>query len=140
MADLFDAARPVDDRYTPPPCGELDEIAAVFDDGRLSGGAAVLAAYEQALAGWFGVSRAVAVNSGSSALHATLVALGVTPGTEVIVPATAPAIQPSVSGTALTRPPTSGAAYRARRAPRPRRRRETWCRQSPGTSRAPCPR
>jgi perosamine synthetase len=90
MADLFDAAHPVDDRYTPPPCGELDEIATVFDDGRLSGGAPVLAAYERALAGWFGVARAVAVNSGSSALHATLVALGVTPGTEVIVPATAP--------------------------------------------------
>jgi dTDP-4-amino-4,6-dideoxygalactose transaminase len=86
----FDAAHPVDDRYTPPPCGELDEIQAAFADGRLSGGAPVLPVYEQALAGWFGVKRAIAVNSGSSALHATLVALDVRPGTEVLVPATAP--------------------------------------------------
>jgi perosamine synthetase len=86
----FDAAHPVADRYTPPPCGELDEIQAAFADGRLSGGAPVLSVYEQALAGWFGVKRAIAVNSGSSALHATLVALDVRPGTEVLVPATAP--------------------------------------------------
>ena len=46
--------------------------------------------YEQALAGWFGAARAVAVNSGTSALHATLVALDVHAGDEVIVPATAP--------------------------------------------------
>jgi dTDP-4-amino-4,6-dideoxygalactose transaminase len=87
---VFDATHPVDDRYTPPACGELDEIADVLADGRLSGGALVLPIYEQALAAWFGVKRAVAVNSGSSALHATLVALGVRPGDEVLVPATAP--------------------------------------------------
>jgi perosamine synthetase len=70
--------------------GELDEIADVLADGRLSGGALVLPTYEKALAGWFGVRRAVAVNSGNSALHATLVALGVRAGDEVLVPATAP--------------------------------------------------
>ncbi|WP_131746336.1 DegT/DnrJ/EryC1/StrS family aminotransferase [Frankia sp. Cppng1_Ct_nod] len=86
----FDAAHPVDDRYTPPACGELDEITGVLADGRLSGGAPVLPIYEKALAGWFGVQRAVAVNSGTSALHATLIALGVRPGDEVLVPATAP--------------------------------------------------
>jgi perosamine synthetase len=86
----FDAKNPVDDRYTPPACGELDEIADVLADGRLSGGALVLPIYENAVAGWFGVKRAVAVNSGSSALHATLVALGVGAGDEVLVPATAP--------------------------------------------------
>ncbi|MDG4833782.1 DegT/DnrJ/EryC1/StrS family aminotransferase [Solwaraspora sp. WMMD1047] len=85
-----DAARPVNDRYTPSPCGELDEIAEVLAEGRLSGGAPVLPRYEQALADWFGVKRAVAVNSGSSALHATLVALGVRAGDQVLVPATAP--------------------------------------------------
>lgn len=86
----FTATRPVDDRYVPTPCGELDEIAAVFNNGPLSGGAPVLAMYERALARWFGATRAVAVNAGSSALHATLVALDVKPGAEVIVPATAP--------------------------------------------------
>lgn len=86
----YDAANPVDDRYSPPASGELDEIAEILADGRLSGGARILPVYEKALAGWFGVQRAVAVNSGSSALHATLVALGVRPGDEVLVPATAP--------------------------------------------------
>ena len=86
----FDATHPVDDRYTPPPCGELDEIRTAFADGRLSGGAPAVAVYERALAGWFGVTRAIAVNSGTSALHATLIALDVRPGTEVLVPATAP--------------------------------------------------
>lgn len=87
---VFDAAWPLDDPFNPPPCGELDEIAAVLAGGRLSGGASVLAVYERALAAWFGSSRAVAVNSGSSALHATLVALGVRAGDEVLIPATAP--------------------------------------------------
>ena len=86
----FDAANPVDDRYAPPAAGELDEIGEVLKDGRLSGGALILPIYEKALAGWFGVKRAVVVNSGTSALHATLVALGLRAGDEVLVPATAP--------------------------------------------------
>ncbi|MFG1913820.1 DegT/DnrJ/EryC1/StrS family aminotransferase [Micromonospora sp. NPDC048898] len=81
---------PVDDRYSPPPCGELDEIRAVLDDGRLSGGAQILPVYERTLAHRFGAARAIAVNSGSSALHAALIAFNVRPGTEVLVPATAP--------------------------------------------------
>jgi dTDP-4-amino-4,6-dideoxygalactose transaminase len=87
---IFDTTHPVDDRYRPPACGELDEIAGLLADGRLSGGAPVLAAYEQALTTWFETTRAVAVNSGSSALHATLAALDVKPGSEVLVPAIAP--------------------------------------------------
>ncbi|WP_326559785.1 DegT/DnrJ/EryC1/StrS family aminotransferase [Micromonospora sp. NBC_01796] len=86
----YDASRPIDDRYLPPDCDELQAVRDVLDDGRLSGGAAVLPLYERALARWFGVPHAVAVNSGSSALHAALVAFKTGPGTEVIVPATAP--------------------------------------------------
>lgn len=86
----FDAVHAVNDRYTPPPAGELDALADLLDDGRLSGGAPILAAYEHALAAWFGVRRAVAVNSGSSALHASLHTLGVRYGSEVLIPATAP--------------------------------------------------
>ncbi|QOC94615.1 DegT/DnrJ/EryC1/StrS family aminotransferase [Micromonospora craniellae] len=86
----YDLDHPVDDRYSPPPCGELEEIRAVLDDGRLSGGAQVLPLYERALAARFGAARAIAVNSGTSALHAALVAFDVRPGTEVLVPATAP--------------------------------------------------
>ena len=86
----FSSCRPVNDRYSPPECGELDEIADLLADGQLSGGAPVVSRYEHALAEWFGVRRAVAVNSGTSALHATLVALGVGADDEVLVPATAP--------------------------------------------------
>jgi dTDP-4-amino-4,6-dideoxygalactose transaminase len=86
----FDADHPVPDRYHPAPSGELDAIGEVLADGRLAGGAPVVAVYEQALARWFRAARAVAVNSGTSALHATLTALNVKPGTEVLVPAIAP--------------------------------------------------
>lgn len=86
----FTSTNPVGDRYVPPPCGELDQIADVFAGGQLSGGAQILPQYEQALAKWFGVRHAIAVNSGTSALHATLAALDVGPGDEVLVPATAP--------------------------------------------------
>src|ERR1700729_2544955 len=86
----FDVAHPVGDRYAPPSCGEIVAITDVLADGRLSGGAPVVPVYEQALATWFGVRRAVAVNSGTSALHATLISVGVRPGDEVLVPATAP--------------------------------------------------
>ncbi|GGJ94793.1 aminotransferase DegT [Pilimelia anulata] len=87
---FFSADRPVDDRDRPPACGEAAALADVLADGRLSGGAAVVAAYEDALAEWFGVDFAIAVNSGSSALHAALAGLGVGDGDEVLVPATAP--------------------------------------------------
>ena len=87
---LHTAAHPVDDRYVPPPCGELDEIQTLLADGRLSGGAPILPTCETALARYFGAARAIAVNSGSSALHAALACLDVRAGTEVLVPATAP--------------------------------------------------
>jgi len=93
---MFDAANPVADRYGPPACGELTEITDVLADGRLSGGAPILPMYEQALAGWFGVKRTVAVNSGTSALHAALIALDVRPGDEVLVPATETGIHAEV--------------------------------------------
>lgn len=61
-----------------------------MNGGQLSGGAPIIAAYEDALASFFGSRYAVAVNSGSSALHAALVTVGAAPGSEVIVPAVAP--------------------------------------------------
>src|ERR1700761_7505298 len=64
------------------------EIAAVSDvlrSGRLSLGTE-LPAFEQALARLHEVPHAVAVSSGTAALHLALVALGIGPGDEVIVP------------------------------------------------------
>lgn len=85
-----DDSRAVPDRYAPPPAGELPALQAALSGGVLSGGAHVVTDYEAALAGRFGAAHAIAVNSGSSALHAVLHVLGARPGTEVIVPATAP--------------------------------------------------
>ena len=42
--------------------------------------------FERELAGWLGAGHAVAVSSGTAALHLALVAAGVKPGDEVIVP------------------------------------------------------
>jgi dTDP-4-amino-4,6-dideoxygalactose transaminase len=63
------------------------EAADVLASGRLvqSAGARV-AAFEAGFASWIGVPHAVAVSSGTAALHAALVAVGVGPGDEVIVP------------------------------------------------------
>ena len=46
-----------------------------------------VAEFEQALADFVGTSEAVAVSSGTAALHAAMYALGIGPGHEVIVPA-----------------------------------------------------
>jgi perosamine synthetase len=43
--------------------------------------------FEQAFAGYVGADEAVAVSSGTAALHAAIYALGIEPGDEVIVPA-----------------------------------------------------
>lgn len=88
--EVFSRDDLVADRYHPPDVGELEELAGVLADGRLSGGAPIVAAYEQALAAYFGSAHAVAVNSGSSALHAALHAVGAVDGAEVIVSAVAP--------------------------------------------------
>lgn len=86
----FTESRPAPDRYAPPLRDEAAAISAVLAGGMLSGGAQVVADYEIALAARFGVAHAIAVNSGSSALHAVLHVLGAGPGAEVLVPATAP--------------------------------------------------
>jgi perosamine synthetase len=44
-------------------------------------------AFERALAGFVGAKEAVAVSSGTAALHACMFALGIGPGDEVVVPA-----------------------------------------------------
>jgi dTDP-4-amino-4,6-dideoxygalactose transaminase len=65
---------------------ELDAIAGVLADGRLTMGPRV-AAFESAVAGAVGTAHAVAVSSGTAALHLALLALGVGEGDEVVVPA-----------------------------------------------------
>ncbi|MCD6555196.1 MAG: DegT/DnrJ/EryC1/StrS family aminotransferase [Anaerolineae bacterium] len=65
-----------------------DDIQAVVDvlrSGRLALGPRTRA-FEEALANYVGVHHAVAVNSGTSALHLLVRALGLGPGDEVLVP------------------------------------------------------
>jgi UDP-4-amino-4,6-dideoxy-N-acetyl-beta-L-altrosamine transaminase len=68
---------------------EADDIAAAvaaLSSGHITQGAQV-AAFEQALAAQTGAARAVAVSSGTAALHLALAALDVGPGDLVVVPA-----------------------------------------------------
>jgi perosamine synthetase len=65
---------------------ELAEIAAVLETGQLTMGPKV-AELEELLADACGVEHAVAVSSGTAALHLAILALGFEPGDEVLVPA-----------------------------------------------------
>lgn len=61
-------------------------IEGVLDSGFLVQGKYV-AQFEQEVAAYLGIKHAIAVSSGTAALHLSLIALGVGPGDEVIVPA-----------------------------------------------------
>ncbi len=63
---------------------ELQALLAVAKTKKLRRAEAALD-YERALAEWFGVKHAIAVSSGTTALHIALAAFGIGPGDEVIV-------------------------------------------------------
>jgi dTDP-4-amino-4,6-dideoxygalactose transaminase len=65
---------------------ELAAVAEVLESGQLTMGPKV-AAFERALADAIGTADVVAVSSGTAALHLAMLALGIGPGDEVIVPA-----------------------------------------------------
>ena len=62
---------------------EKNAVLAVLESGNLAQGARV-AEFEQAFAEYIGVKHVIAVNSGTAALHAALVAHDIGPGDEVI--------------------------------------------------------
>jgi len=64
---------------------ETEAVRRVMESGNLAQGAAV-AAFEREFAAFCQVKHAIAVNNGTAALHAALLAAGVGPGDEVIVP------------------------------------------------------
>ena len=74
-------------RLTIPEIGdeEIQAVADVLRSGYLVQGQQVQA-FEQLVADYVGVRHAVAVSSGTAALHVALLALGVGPGDEIIVP------------------------------------------------------
>jgi dTDP-4-amino-4,6-dideoxygalactose transaminase len=64
---------------------EIEAVSAVLRSGWLVQGAQV-AAFERMVASYLGAPHAVAVSSGTAALHLALLALDIGPGDEVIVP------------------------------------------------------
>jgi len=64
---------------------EIDAVLGVLRSGRLSLGPC-LPAFEEAMARVAGTTHAVAMNSGTSALHVALLCLRIGPGDEVITP------------------------------------------------------
>ena len=64
----------------------LAEVAAVLESGQLTMGPKV-EELEELLAGATGAAHAVAVSSGTAALHLAVLAAGLGPGDEVLVPA-----------------------------------------------------
>ena len=65
---------------------EIEAVAAVMRSGMIAQGPQVAAFEEEFAAALVPGTRAVAVNSGTSALHLGLLAAGIGPGDEVIVP------------------------------------------------------
>ncbi|MDD1657708.1 MAG: DegT/DnrJ/EryC1/StrS aminotransferase family protein, partial [Methanomicrobiales archaeon] len=64
---------------------EMEAVRRVMESGNVAQGEAV-AAFEREFAEFARVKHAVAVNNGTAALHAALLAAGIGPGDEVIVP------------------------------------------------------
>ncbi|TMD29156.1 MAG: DegT/DnrJ/EryC1/StrS family aminotransferase [Chloroflexi bacterium] len=62
---------------------EREAVLAVLDSGQLAQGP-VVEAFEREFAAWCGVAHAVAVNSGTAALHLLMLAHGLSQGDEVI--------------------------------------------------------
>jgi dTDP-4-amino-4,6-dideoxygalactose transaminase len=65
--------------------GDLEVVAAVYRSGWLSMGPRT-EEFEQAFAAYLGVRHAIAVSSGTAALHIMCMAYGLGPGDEVVVP------------------------------------------------------
>lgn len=64
----------------------LPGMLSVFESGAFSHGPEV-EAFERAIANYLGTAHVIAVNSGTSAVHLAMLAAGIGPGSEVIVPA-----------------------------------------------------
>ena len=65
---------------------EIEAVVRVMRSGMLAQGS-VVTEFESRFAEYCGAEHAVGVNSGTAALHAALLAVGIGPGDEVIVPA-----------------------------------------------------
>jgi perosamine synthetase len=69
---------------------EADQLERLLHGTRTSGTSETVREYEERLARCFGARFAVAFSSGTAAIHGAMAAVGVGPGDEVVVPASAP--------------------------------------------------
>lgn len=69
---------------------EICELEKLLHCNSVSGSSPTVREYEERLASYFGVGYAVAFSSGTAAIHGGMAALGIGPGDEVVIPATAP--------------------------------------------------
>lgn len=69
---------------------DYDSVLKALGEKELAGTAKIIPVYEERLATYFGVKHALAVSSGTAALHLLLYLYDVKAGDEVIVPPTAP--------------------------------------------------
>ncbi|MEM2001617.1 MAG: DegT/DnrJ/EryC1/StrS family aminotransferase [Thermoproteota archaeon] len=77
-------------RLSKPYLGDKQRLISLLEEALDSGflvQGKYVAQFEQQIADYLGVKHAVAVSSGTAALHLALIALGIGPGDEVIVPA-----------------------------------------------------
>lgn len=65
---------------------DIDSVIASLSQGRVSTAANITSDFEDRMAGYLGIGDCLATNSGTAALHLALLAAGVGPGDEVILP------------------------------------------------------
>lgn len=65
---------------------EAEYVTKVLEQGWLSGGGEFTKKFEESFANFIGVKHALAVQSGTAALHTAMLAMGVKPGDKVVVP------------------------------------------------------
>lgn len=65
---------------------ETEYVTKVLEQGWLSGGGEFTKKFEDTFAQFIGVKHALAVQSGTAALHTAMLAMGVKPGDKVVVP------------------------------------------------------
>lgn len=82
---------------------DLIVLKSALEDLKLSGTSEFIGQYEKKLAEYFGTKFALAVSSGTAALHISLYIAGVRPGDEVIIPAisTLPTAMPLITAGAI---------------------------------------